>query len=135
MAHIEDRRDEGKGWRVRYRAPDHRERSKSFARKVDAERFLISVEASKLEGRWVDPQLCRIKFGELTARVNLRLPAVYVTRPTCVGICCRRSAECHSTRFAGARSTGIYRSSSSANLSQTRWYNLNASLCLQGSLR
>ena len=72
MAHIEDRRDEGKGWRVRYRAPDHRERSKSFARKVDAERFLISVEASKLEGRWVDPQLGRIKFGELTARVNLR---------------------------------------------------------------
>src|SRR5919106_26602 len=67
MAHIEDRRDEGKGWRVRYRAPDHRERNKSFARKIDAERFLVSIEHAKLRGEWVDPDLGNTRFGDYAA--------------------------------------------------------------------
>jgi integrase len=68
MAHIEDRRDEGRGWRVRYRDPARRERSKSFKRKIDAERFLIAIEASKMEGRWVDPRLGKTPLQDLAER-------------------------------------------------------------------
>lgn len=63
MAHVEDRRDQGRGWRVRYRDPSGQERSKSFKRKVDADRFLIDNEATKLSGRWVDPRAGRVLFG------------------------------------------------------------------------
>lgn len=39
MAHVEKR---GPGrWRARYRGPDDRERSKTFERRVDAERWLV----------------------------------------------------------------------------------------------
>lgn len=50
MAHIEDRRSQGPGWRVRYRDPSGQERSKSFKRKAEAERFLIGNEAARLAG-------------------------------------------------------------------------------------
>lgn len=53
MAHVEKR---GAGrWRARYRGPDGKERSRTFDRKVDAERFLATVEADKVRGDWVDP--------------------------------------------------------------------------------
>lgn len=53
MAHIEKR---GAGrWRARYIGPDGRERSKTFERKVDAERFLATTQADLLRGRYVDP--------------------------------------------------------------------------------
>ncbi len=68
MAHIEDRREQGRGWRVRYRAPDGRERSRSFRRKADAERFAVSVESSMLRGEWIDPRLGKTTFGEWAAR-------------------------------------------------------------------
>lgn len=65
MAHVERRRRNGRSaWRARYRAPDGRERSKSFARRADAERFLTAVEASKLRGEWVDPVLGRTRLRE-----------------------------------------------------------------------
>jgi integrase len=51
------------GWRARYRTPDGASRSKSFPRKIDAERFLVSVEHRKLTGGYVDPSAGRIKFG------------------------------------------------------------------------
>ena len=62
MAHIE-KRESGR-WRARYRGPDGKERSKTFDRKVDAERFLTSVEGSKLRGDWVDPALGAGLVGE-----------------------------------------------------------------------
>jgi hypothetical protein len=43
MGHIQDRRHEGRGWRARYRGPDHYERSRTFKRRIDAERFLVAV--------------------------------------------------------------------------------------------
>lgn len=64
MAHIEDRRSQGRGWRVRYRDPSGQERSKSFKRKADADRFLIGNEAARLSGRWVDPRAGRVLFGD-----------------------------------------------------------------------
>lgn len=57
MGHVEKRiRDKGIVWRARYRDPTNRERSKTFPRKVDAERFLASVESAKLKGEWIDPE-------------------------------------------------------------------------------
>lgn len=47
-----------------------RERSKCFARKADAEAHLVSVEASKLRGDYVDALRGRITFGEFSERVR-----------------------------------------------------------------
>ena len=40
----------GNTWRARYRGPDRRERSKSFARKADAERWLAQQRALMAQG-------------------------------------------------------------------------------------
>ncbi|MFF0493433.1 tyrosine-type recombinase/integrase [Nocardia sp. NPDC004068] len=94
MAHVEDRwyrakRDEatgevvlngrgkpvmeptelcGKGlrYRVRYIAPNGRERSKSFPdrQKKRADDFLIEVESDKREGKYIDPKGARKKFRD-----------------------------------------------------------------------
>jgi integrase len=64
MAHIERRPDRPKPWRARYRDPGGKERSRSFARKIDAQRWLAEVETSKFEGTWTDPALGRVKLGE-----------------------------------------------------------------------
>ena len=72
MAHVEDRRKVDtkvpyRGdvpWRARYRGPDGKERSQSFARRVDAERWLRSVETTKDRGEWIDPSAGRRPFRE-----------------------------------------------------------------------
>ena len=70
MGYIERRADRPRPWRVRYRDPAGRERSKSFVRKTDAERFLHSVETDIVRGEWTDPRLGRITFGEWSTRVE-----------------------------------------------------------------
>ena len=78
MAHIEDRWyriqegnrvptplcGRGLRYRVRYTDPDGRERSKSFPDrdKRAAEAFLVTVEADKLRGAYIDPQAGRISL-------------------------------------------------------------------------
>ena len=78
MAHIEDRwyrmqegirvptplYGRGLRYRVRYTDPDGRERSKSFPDrdKRAAEAFLVTVEADKLRGSYIDPQAGRISL-------------------------------------------------------------------------
>src|SRR6185437_10105407 len=78
MAHIEDRwqRDvdgervrtdrygRGDRWRARWFDPDGQERGRSFARKIDAERFLAGVESDKSRGLYVDPAAGRITLTE-----------------------------------------------------------------------
>ncbi|MBO0729269.1 MAG: tyrosine-type recombinase/integrase [Acidimicrobiaceae bacterium] len=64
------------GWRARWRSPDGGSRSKTFARKVDAERFLTTVDSAKLSGSYVDPSLGRRTFGDyasswLTTKVDV----------------------------------------------------------------
>lgn len=66
MAHIEKRGP--RRWRARYRGPDGKERSRTFDRKVDAERFLVSVESDKLRGAWVDPRHGALLLQEWSAR-------------------------------------------------------------------
>jgi integrase len=64
-------------WRARYRDPAGRERARHFPRRVDAERWLASVESAKHRGEWIDPSLSRITVGEwavkwLDAQVQLK---------------------------------------------------------------
>jgi integrase len=54
--------------RARWRDPSGRERSKSFARKVDADRFLVAIEGAKPRGAYVDPAAGRLPFGEWAER-------------------------------------------------------------------
>ena len=69
MASVEKRaRAGGYVWRAHYRDPNGKQRSKSFARKVDAEQFLTTVESSKLTGAYIDPTLSRLNMGEWTTR-------------------------------------------------------------------
>jgi integrase len=64
-------------WRARYRDPAGRERARHFRRRLDAERWLASVENAKHRGEWIDPALSRITVGEwaerwLKAQVQLK---------------------------------------------------------------
>jgi integrase len=63
MAAIRKRPGRPKPWEARYRDPSGRSRSRSFARKVDAQRFLTTLEADKLRGSWVDPAAGRVTFA------------------------------------------------------------------------
>ena len=55
MGFIERRVGEGK-YRARYRDPLGQQRSKTFGRKADAQRFLLEMEADKARGVWLDPR-------------------------------------------------------------------------------
>ncbi|GAA2501821.1 site-specific integrase [Terrabacter carboxydivorans] len=57
------RRPDGK-WRARYRDTSGRERTKQFARKVDAQRWLAETTQSLREGRYVDPQAGRLTLSD-----------------------------------------------------------------------
>jgi integrase len=64
MPSIEKRLRNGqKVWRAHYRTPAGAQRNKSFARKIDAERFLATVESAKLTGTYVDPRLAQVTVG------------------------------------------------------------------------
>jgi integrase len=66
VAHIE-RRGQGR-WRARYRAPDGRERSRTFATKGDAERWLAGIQVARARGEWVDPALARTRLDAWAER-------------------------------------------------------------------
>src|SRR5205807_1949710 len=56
--------DRGTKWKVRYRKPNGRAGSKTFTRKVDAQRFLSLNSADIARNEWVDPKLRRSSFDE-----------------------------------------------------------------------
>jgi hypothetical protein len=62
MASIEKREGEdGRArWVARYRDANGRQRNKTFARKIDAERYLTGIEGAKLTGQYVDPVSSRV---------------------------------------------------------------------------
>jgi integrase len=65
MATIEKRMRNGKTtYRVRYRDPAGGQRSKVFARKADAQRFLNETETAKARGTWTDPALGKVLFKD-----------------------------------------------------------------------
>lgn len=65
MAHVQKRQRGGEvRWVARFPTPDGGERSRTFDRKVDAERWLTEQEAARARGAWVDPQAGRISFDQ-----------------------------------------------------------------------
>jgi integrase len=63
MASVERRDGRAAPWQVRYRDPEGNSRSRQFARKVDAQRFLVEVEHGKNVGGYVDPAAGKVTFG------------------------------------------------------------------------
>jgi integrase len=62
VTHVEKR---GPGrWRARYTGTDGRERSKTFARKVDADQFLAETATGMARGEWADPKLGRQRVAD-----------------------------------------------------------------------
>jgi integrase len=69
VASIEKRIRSGRTtYRVRYRDPVGRQRSKVFDRKVDADGWLHANETAKQDRRWVDPAAGRERFGQWAER-------------------------------------------------------------------
>ncbi len=69
MATVERRARDGKvSYRVRYRDPSGAQRSKSFTRKGDADRYAREIESSKDKGNYVNPRGGKITFGDLAER-------------------------------------------------------------------
>ena len=69
MASIEKRVRGGQvRWYMRYRDPAGVQRNKTFDRKVDAERFLTTVESAKLTGSYIDPAASRLTVGGKSLR-------------------------------------------------------------------
>jgi integrase len=66
------------GWRARWRTPDGKSRSRTFARRVDAEKFLTSTDHAKLTGSYVDPAAGKVTFGDFARSWQ----AAQVHRPT-----------------------------------------------------
>lgn len=70
------KRPNGK-WRARFRGPDHKERSRHFDRKADAERWARTEVARLDRGEWTDPSRGRLTIGEysqewLSGKVRIR---------------------------------------------------------------
>ncbi len=77
MAHVRRHPNKLDSWQARYIDPSGTERARSFRRRVDAERFLVTVEADKLRGTWTDPRLGETTVSEWlptwqASRVHLR---------------------------------------------------------------
>lgn len=62
-----DRRANGR-YRARYVGPDKRWKSKTFDRKIDAERWLRHQLSSVDRGEWIDPALRQTRFADLADR-------------------------------------------------------------------
>ena len=70
----------GVRWQAAYRGPDGRERTRTFAKKVDAERWLRQQGSARDRGAWVDPRSGRTTFGVYAKRWQ----AVQIHRPQTV---------------------------------------------------
>lgn len=69
MASIERRTRNGQvRWYMRYRDPSGAQRTKTFDRKVDADRFLTTVESAKMTGSYIDPAASRLTVGAWAER-------------------------------------------------------------------
>src|SRR5262245_1492812 len=73
------RRPDGK-WRARYRDPAGREHAKHFRRKIDADRWLTTVEADIVRGIYVDPNAGKVTVREYAEKWRL----AQVHRPTSI---------------------------------------------------
>jgi len=93
-------------YKTRYRTPDGRSRAKTFGRKADAERFLTSVDHSKLTGAYIDPRGGKVTFGEYAARWR----EVQVHRPS-TAVLLETNLRRHVLPFLGHRPLAAIRTS------------------------
>jgi integrase len=78
---IEDRHGRtGRRWRARYRGPDGRIRSRSFHRKVDADRWLDAQLVRIDRGDWLDPAAGNVSVGEWSGKWLMTLSLKPKTR-------------------------------------------------------
>ena len=64
MARVEKPTRDGRvRWYARYRAPDGSQKSKTFSRRIDPERYLTGIESTKLTGTYIDPARARLTIG------------------------------------------------------------------------
>jgi integrase len=68
VASLEKSRNKRGGYVVRYRGPDRKQRSQTFRKRADADRFFRTVEADVIRGTWVDPTAGRILLSEWADR-------------------------------------------------------------------
>ncbi len=90
---IEDRGERGLRWRARYRGPDGLVRSRSFATKVRAQRWLTDQQSKIDQAAWVNPDLGRILWADysdqlLAGRTHVAARTVETER-----LCHERAAE------------------------------------------
>jgi integrase len=102
MASI-DKRPNGR-WRARWREyPGGPQRTKSFARKIDAERHLVDVQHRLLTGAYVDPDASKTTLSEFAELHLSRQP----WRPATIDMA--RQAFAHATGAFGDRPLGSIR--------------------------
>lgn len=100
-----DRRPNGR-WRARWREyPGGPQRSKHFARKVDAERHLVDVQHRLLTGAYVAPEASRVTFTAYVEEYLHRQPWRDSTADVAA------NALAHARRKFGARPLGSIRKS------------------------
>jgi integrase len=51
-------------WQARWRDPTGVDRAKNFARRSDADRYLVGLESDMLRGRYADPRLARTRLND-----------------------------------------------------------------------
>lgn len=69
-------------WRARYRDERGRERSRHFARRIDAQRWLDEVTATVRDGTWVEPRAGNITFEASTPNGHLANSGSHQHEPT-----------------------------------------------------
>jgi hypothetical protein len=100
MASAEKRVRNGRArWYARYRTPDGQQRTRTFARKVDADHFLVEIEASKQRGSFVDPRRASPMVGDwaddwLAAQADLSHTTRTATRGSSQGTYGRAGDAC-----------------------------------------
>jgi integrase len=90
VSSIETRKRNGKiTYRAHYRDPDGKQRSRTFARKIDARSFLTTVDSSLLTGRYVDHREAARPFRDIAEQfhaVHAHNLAADTTRPRVRGV-------------------------------------------------
>jgi integrase len=85
MASVEKRVRNGRvAWRAHFRDPSGKQLNRSFPRKVDAERYLVKIEAAKITGSYVDPKQAARTFRDVAEEhwaAHAHLLAEDTTRP------------------------------------------------------
>ena len=72
-------------FQVQYRDPAGRQRSRTFKRKTDANRFTSTVEADIIRGDWMDPRLARMTVREWSERWQVTMTQAPKTQETYEG--------------------------------------------------